>query len=633
MARDRRLLAMCVLAALFPGTGPAAPAEEVTATVTIPIVTGQPGQQPFAGHPGWVTLCPQGDHSPTTARIRPDGTFTIERPTGPVALIAGFDRIETPPVIIPHWPTGPDTFEVPVACAYACAPPGYPDTWKNEHMVRDQNFWQTFIAPCTQLYGCSVFDGPKIVWWGNKLNVSVHKGGAHGETIMLTDHEGGKYDAVSAGHSDFELPRIGWRHGDIDLVPGRKYAIRIGGYRPHGGSQLQLDAFVRPDRGDGYLPGEALQHRTRTGGDLCFLMFGNVNGQLVENQIRSEEWELFIPSLLPARNWGQTFVSHGTSLAGVSFWGSNGSDEPVSCRVLIRKGGPSGDLVGPIKTANAHPSPERPIIRYPQQPGQIARHESFYELPCDFFQVAYLPDEVTLARGDTYYVEIDASAPLMMYADGDFYDDGFAYYEGLKLEEVRANHTFHSRRWTLCANIVTYENPGGKPTDFSTGGSRPAPGPDGNLVLNGGAEAGDFSWWQVISDPVIDPSTDIPDPPNHEGKHRFGISIGWNRADMGQYQEIPGIVPGEAYTAGMWAYHRDGTDESAEMLWCDGPYGGEEHTLVRTDEAASDAWRLYQSEPFRPTKSTVTLIVRYRHTAPSNIASIHVDDIYLKPAK
>lgn len=596
-------------------------------TVTLPYITGRPDRQPFTGHPGWIDVYQPGDSTGVSARIGPDGTFELEPPDRPVSLIASFDKMEIPPVIVPAWPIEPGTFDVPIEPEYCCAPPGYPERWDEAFKQRSQNFWQTFIPRCTQLYGCSVFDGPKIVWWGNKINVSVHEGAANTEPILLPAGAG---DSVSAGHSDKELPRIGWRHGDMPVVSGKKYCIRIGGYRPHGGAQFNLDAYVRPDEGDGYAPGEALNHRTRTGGDLCFLLFGNGNGQLIENHIRTEEWEIFIPRRRPAGNWGQTFVSHGRSLAGVSFWGSNGSDKPVSCRIAIREGGPSGKPIGPVKTAIGHASPDRPIIRYPDIPGELPEHESYYKLPCDFFQVAYAPDEVSLEPGQTYYVEINADDPLMLYADGDYYRHGFAYYEGLKVEELRQYHAFHSDRWTLAMTIVTYENPGGAPTDHSRTALRPKPGPDGNLIVNGGAETGDFSWWNVGGDPIIDPSTHIPEPANHSGAHRFGISIGWNKADFYQYQEVPNVEPGKTYVAGMWASHGDGTDESCQLLWCDGPFGGDEQLLAETDEAAHADWRHYRSDPFTPRRSTVTLIVRYRHTKPTNVASIHVDDLYLK---
>jgi hypothetical protein len=238
--------------------------------------------------------------------------------------------------------------------------------------------------------------------------------------------------------------------------------MRVGGYDSHGGEHLQLDAFIRPDRGDGYASGEAFKEKengapkTATGGDLCCLIFGNSQGRIVENHIRSEEWEIFIPPLPPTRNWGQTFLNHGASLAGVSFWGSNGGEQPVSCEVRVHKENPGGDLLRVVKVAPAHESPNRPIIRYTDFPKQVPGCESYYKLPADLFQVSYAPDELPLEPGLTYYIELVFSAPVMLYADGDYYDQGFGYYEDLKMERARFNNTKHSDRWTLAMNIVTY---------------------------------------------------------------------------------------------------------------------------------------------------------------------------------
>lgn len=606
-------------------------AQAAAGKVTIPIVTGREGRHAFTGHPGWVDVYGRGDATGIGARIGADATFSLPVPGEPIVLVAYFDKMETPPVVLPRWPGGAGGFDIPIAVEYACVPPGYPDVWDRDYKMRSRNFWQSFVAGCTHLYGCSVFDGPKVVDWGNKINVAVTAGGAHGERQIIMRPQGeDPTEYVSAGHSNHELPRMGWRHGDIQLVPGRKYAINVGGYRPHGGEQFELDAYVRPDRRDGYGPGEAQVHRTRTGGDLCCLVFGNGHGQIVENHVRSEEWEVFIPRRAPTRDWGQTFRANGLSMAGVSFWGSNGSSAPVTCDVRLREGGPGGRQVGPTKTAQGHDSPVRPIIRYPEIPSRLEGHDSYYALPCDFFQVAWLPDEAPLRPGETYYVELRPSMPMMLYADGDYYDHGYAYYQGRRIDaDLPRYSTFHSRRWTLAANLVTYERASGAPNVYPEP-PRPPAAADGNLIANGGAETGDFRWWEVGSDPQIDPTTHIPVPPNHSGQRRFGISVGWTIADMYQYQEVPGIEPGAAYCAGMWAVHQDGTDERAELLWSDGPFGGEEHLLARTDDEPTSGWKHYESAPFRPSETTVTIIIRYRHSRPTNIASIHVDDISLK---
>lgn len=437
---------------------------------TIPFVTGRPGTQPFRGHPGWVDAYPAGNGKGVFARVDDQASFNLpDAPKdGPICLIAMFDRIETPPVIVPGY-VNKDGQTVLIPTEYACAPEGYPEVWDQQYMHRAHDFYQTIKANCTQLYGVSLFDGPKFVEWGNKINVSVHKDRHDGELIMVTEAGEGPSEHVSATHSDHELPRIGWRHGDMPLEPGRTYAVRVGAYR-HGGPHFRLDAYLRPDKSDGYPDGQVVVDGKPHESDLCCLVFGNSHGQLVENHIRSEEWELFIPHYQPSQRWGQSFLSHGVSLAGISFWAAS-ADPDIECEIRIHPNGPWDHAIGPRKVAVAHESPLRPKIRYPEVPKPVPGQEALYKLPSRLFQVAYMPDELKLEPGKTYYIEVIPTKPIMMYADGDYYKNGYAFYERLKADRASGAqpYTFHSERWTLAMNIVTYANKAGGPLTAPTG--------------------------------------------------------------------------------------------------------------------------------------------------------------------
>lgn len=160
----------------------------------------------------------------------------------------------------------------------------------------------------------------------------------------------------------------------------------------------------------------------------------------------------------------------------------------------------------------------------------------------------------------------------------------------------------------------------------------PTPTPGlGNLLLNPGAETGDFSYWTIGGQklPVIDPVSDVPTPANHSGSHRFGLSAGWETADSYQYQTV-NVVPGASYQASLWLVRRDGTDESLEMTWFDGNWQqGTEQRIYMSQGPEVSTWREFSGSSVVPTRDHVTIVLRYRHTFATNIASMHVDDLVL----
>ena len=619
-----------VFAVLLAG-GLSAAGETVRGTVLIRSVTGRDEIIPFAHHPGWLEAIPHGESTGVSARVGDDARFEMPLPERAATLILSFDKIETPPVIEPYWPAEDGSYDVILNPDYAVFPSGYPQTWDSGYKIRGLRYWQTFVARSGNLWGCTLFDAEPVVWWGNKMNVALFDEGPYGGLNRLLGWEKSpdeEIGAQSAQHSRYDFPRIGWRPGDVELDPGRKYAIRVRGYRSHGGQKFDAHTFCRPDSGRGYEPGEAYDpDRRPMGGDLCMLLWGDRDGRILENTVRSEEWEILLPKHPPVPRWGETFRNHGRSAAGIVLWASAGGTTNVTCTMRLRADGPDGRAVGPAKTVAGHVSPDRPVIRYPEIPGPLEGYERFYERPFLLFQAAFTPDEALFEPGETGYVDLEFSQPVLVFADGDFDPTGHAYYGGRRIDE---EHVFHSDRWTLMMQIVTYANPGGAPTVYEL---PPSPAPEGdNLVVNGGGETGDFRGWTVVGDPLIDPQSHLPDPAHHGGNHHFGISAGWAAVDVAQYQEIRDLEPGRAYRAGFRAAHQDGTDEVAQLLYCDGAYGNEERLIAETEEAAQPEWT-YVGGPLTPMESTVTLIVRYKHPIPTNIASIHVDDIELRPAE
>ena len=458
------LIVLAVLAAVCP------PAFAAQGTIIVPYVSGRPERHLFTGHPGWVDVYRAGYGKSGSARINPDGTFTLPDPDKPVCLIAMLDKMETPPVIVPTWPVAPGNYEVAIPVEYACVPDGTNKEWDKKYAAVATEWCQSIVPKCTQLYGLTLLDGAPWTRWGNKMHLCIHDGGPDGPMIFLKNYwhpdpyHVVRVERVSSNRGQYGILRAGWRYGNVETAPGRTYTLRAEGYRSHGGDRWKLNAYVRPDVGDGYPQGQAFADNKPVDGDLVCLVFGNSHGQLVENQVMAEDWEIFLPRHRPSDRWGQTFVAHGVSLAGLCFWASSGDQPSVTCEVQLREEGPWGKVIKPVKTVTAHESPDRPIIEYPDTPAPLPGYESWQKLPARLFQAAWLPDELKLTPGKTYYVELLASKPLLLYADGNAYQDGFAFYEGLKVDRQEGGRiTKHSVRWTLFMSIVTYANPAGAP--------------------------------------------------------------------------------------------------------------------------------------------------------------------------
>jgi hypothetical protein len=153
-----------------------------------------------------------------------------------------------------------------------------------------------------------------------------------------------------------------------------------------------------------------------------------------------------------------------------------------------------------------------------------------------------------------------------------------------------------------------------------------------NLMVNPGAETGDFTGWNTggypSGQPMINPPTDVPSPPNHSGDYRFGLSVTSETANCYQYQTIV-VDPGSMYTAGLSACHMNGTDEHVQMSWIDGAWPGTENVLYDIGPGSpGTTWVDYAGATFSPSDVAATIVLRYLHDAATGTASIHVDDIW-----
>lgn len=154
-----------------------------------------------------------------------------------------------------------------------------------------------------------------------------------------------------------------------------------------------------------------------------------------------------------------------------------------------------------------------------------------------------------------------------------------------------------------------------------------------NLLTNPGAETGTFEGWERGGNhpgqPMINPSTHLAVPVNHSGQYRFGISIGYVAASVYQYQTVS-VTPGHTYGVSLWAVKMDGTEERLLVTWINGPFPGVERDLYElTWSQQVPNWTHLNGATFVPTSNQATIVLRYEHSIPSGIASVHVDDMAL----
>ena len=441
-------------------------------TFTVPQVTGRPATQPFAGHPGWVDVFKRGYGVGTSARIAEDGTFELPDPDKPVCLVAMFDKIETPPVILPRWPISPGNYDVPIPAEYACLPPGFPGDFDMKQKVERPGPVPDVRAALHAALRRPLLRRGQGGRLGQRGARDAPQGCAHrpahpDEGPGLARPRLGRQDRSRLDQPELAIVFFAWAGGTATCRSsrGKTYVLEVEGYRSHSGKHYETGAFIRPDKGDGYPDGQASVGEKKLDGDLCLPDLRQrprparrephpQRGMGVLHPPASSQHRLGPDVHLARRQPGRRHLlglRRGRQRDPVR--GPRARGGPVGPDAQAGQGGPRSRVAGPA---------DHPLSRYARRRCRATRRGT--SCPASLFQVAYMPDEMPLKPGKTYYVELVPTRPVMMYADGDFYQQGFAYYEGLKMERAVAGRTtMHSKRWTLAMNIVTYENKDGMP--------------------------------------------------------------------------------------------------------------------------------------------------------------------------
>gem|GEM_PF-6870220 len=272
-------------------------------------------------------------------------------------------------------------------------------------------FYQTFVASSTVISRIVPTVGDMSA--PMKVKVTIHRGGVDGPQVGAT-----KY--YSPGHS------VGYDWGEMILIPGEKYAVRMkavdpetleerddirwsptlcNNVYPYGeayiGKQVypnvDWNVYIGGDKGDGTVVSYNSRFATGVGRDIG----------------RDIGWNYF---------FGQTFVARGRAIAGVDFSAASvETPRHPAARVCIRENGPGGRVVAPAKFVGGF---------------------AYYA-----HGVSWNPDESVLVPGRTYFVDIRHAEgeSMTVYAreEGDTYLYGRAYIGGGEAEDKDLNLTIY----------------------------------------------------------------------------------------------------------------------------------------------------------------------------------------------
>ncbi len=276
-----------------------------------------------------------------------------------------------------------------------------PVTSPFDYAVFDNSAWDEKAA--TDYYQTFVAKGTSVTQVGFQVvHDGVDGGAAGGQNLMLAIHEvgDGKPDTwkqigparvvlgVDSGGPKNYKWSAGWDSGQVPITPGKTYAVHL--YAEKEGSTFQ--AWWSKD--------ESLDTKVYRIGDLgptgwqkrnlWMAVSTDCNGLLIPyNKCTHRK---FGELTRGTTKWSQTYVAQGRSLASAMMYAAvDGTQPPLAkqrCIVRVRKGGPSGPIVGTPKIAIGN--------------GNYTGDASW-----GMFGLAFAPGEVPLTPGETYAIEFE----------------------------------------------------------------------------------------------------------------------------------------------------------------------------------------------------------------------------------
>jgi len=230
---------------------------------------------------------------------------------------------------------------------------GY-EAWGKSPWVRGSDFYQTFVATtrhvtriATRLADksgdhyflnlnyavCVPNDGPPSTW----KRISP----------VRSRYLSGTTDPI------IHIFHVCYRSKEVQLVPGRTYAIRL--WRDPSSQSEEFSLVARTDKGDGYAGGHLfVGDQPRKDLDAYAYVSGGSAGTVVNH---APVGDLDLKELVGGgKRHGQTFKASGTSLAGVDAIYATGDARPPSLPVVFQAyDKPGGKALGKAKTCYGVP--------------------------------------------------------------------------------------------------------------------------------------------------------------------------------------------------------------------------------------------------------------------------------------
>lgn len=484
--------------------------------------------------------------------------------------------------------------------------------------VAATDYFQTFVARGTSVTHVGLklaHDGVDGIGPGaQNLLVSIHGPGEGAPDTWPQIGPAVPVLGVDCGGDKNYVYSVGFRSGEVPLVPGKTYAVHLRAEQK--GNTFQ--PFWAPGEsadGDCYRigpDGKGFADR-----DLWLAVGTDGDGLLIPyNKRVHKEFSEFAGF---AAKWSQTYVAQGRSLAAVQMYAAVSGTQPGLYRqravVRVRRGGPKGPVVGVEKIAIGN--------------GVYTGDASW-----GVFGATYAPGEVPLVPGETYAIELESAehyhtlhgyvnikgevsndvAGFNPYhqAPGDNYPNGTAYRNGTE-----------KMGFDLDMQVIEYE---------ATAEDEELPLDAENLLANGDLEIG--TWIEGNTDAgrpdawdrfAIDPGTSfwyLMDDERESNRiaRVIGGSINGRTVDGGYVQRVDGLSPDETYVLQGEVRSSYAVDIEHQCMIGLDPTGQVSHAT-----AATIQWNLlpkvhgrfvaYRSDPMRPRESAISVWLRGRTTS------------------